>query len=83
MENHSKCPVTGESRQRATVGARSNQDWWPKQLNLAILHQHSPQSNPLGAGFDYAAEFKRLDLQAVIKDPVSYTHLTLPTKRIV
>jgi len=68
MENHSKCPVTGESHQRATVGARSNQDWWPKQLNLAILHQHSPQSNPLGAGFDYAAEFKRLDLQAVIKD---------------
>ena len=68
MENHSKCPVTGESRQRATVGARSNQDWWPKQLNLAILHQHSPQSSPLGAGFDYAAEFKRLDLQAVIKD---------------
>jgi len=68
MENHSKCPVTGESHQRATVGARSNQDWWPKQLNLAILHQHSPQSSPLGAGFDYAAEFKRLDLQAVIKD---------------
>jgi catalase-peroxidase len=68
MENHSKCPVTGESHQRATVGARSNQDWWPKQLNLAILHQHSPQSSPLGTGFDYAAEFKRLDLQAVIKD---------------
>ncbi len=68
MENHSKCPVTGGSQQRATVGARSNQEWWPKQLNLGILHQHSPQSNPMGAGFDYAAEFKRLDLQAVIKD---------------
>ena len=68
MENQNKCPVAGGSQQRATVGARSNQDWWPGQLNLKILHQHSAQSNPMGEGFDYAAEFQRLDLQALIKD---------------
>ncbi len=49
-------------------GAHSNADWWPNQLNLKILHQHSPLSNPMDDSFDYAKEFKSLDLKAVIKD---------------
>ncbi len=68
MENQSKCPVTGGSHKRVTAGGKSSQDWWPRQLNLKILHQHSPQSSPMGAAFDYAEEFKRLDLQAVVRD---------------
>jgi catalase-peroxidase len=55
-----KCPVAH--------GGRSNRDWWPQQLSLQMLNQHSPRSNPLGAQFDYAKEFKSLDLNAVIKD---------------
>ena len=58
-----KCPVM-----HTTVVARSNRDWWPNQLNLRVLHQHSTLSNPMGAAFDYAKEFKSLDLSAVIKD---------------
>src|SRR5579864_620168 len=54
-----KCPFTG---------ARTNRDWWPNQLNLEILHQHSPLSNPMGKGFNYADEFKKLDLNALKKD---------------
>jgi catalase-peroxidase len=50
------------------AGARMNEDWWPNQLNLKILSQHSPLSNPMGAGFNYAEEFKTLDLNAVIND---------------
>jgi catalase-peroxidase len=57
-----KCPVA-----HGTV-ARSNRDWWPNRLNLQILHQHSTLSNPMGEGFDYAKEFKSLDLNAVIED---------------
>ena len=68
MGNESKCPMTGGSHQRATVGARSNLDWWPNQLNLKVLHQHSALSNPMGEGFNYAEEFRHLDLPAVIKD---------------
>ncbi|MBV9734720.1 MAG: catalase/peroxidase HPI [Acidisphaera sp.] len=49
-------------------GRRSNRDWWPDKLSLAILNQHSPRSNPMGEAFDYAEEFKSLDLDAVIKD---------------
>jgi len=48
--------------------ARTNHDWWPSQLNVWILNQHAPRSNPLGASFDYAKEFESLDLQAVIKE---------------
>ena len=55
-----KCPVMHT--------ARSNRDWWPNQLDLKVLHQHSPLSDPMGAAFDYAEEFKSLDLNAVIKD---------------
>jgi len=50
------------------TGPMNNRDWWPTQLNLQVLHQNSPQSNPLGEKFDYAAEFKQLDLEAVKKD---------------
>jgi catalase-peroxidase len=58
-----KCPVMhGAARPRA------NRDWWPDQLNIQILHQHSPWSDPMGKDFDYAKEFKSLDLDAVIKD---------------
>ena len=59
-----------EKRPIITSGARgtSIQDWWPKQLNLKILHQHSSLSNPMGDGFNYAEEFKKLDLNAVKKD---------------
>jgi catalase-peroxidase len=46
----------------------TNRDWWPNQLNLSVLHKHSPQANPMGAKFDYAREFKSLDLKAVVKD---------------
>ena len=68
MENESKCPVTGGAHQRAAAGRMSNQDWWPNQLNLKVLHQNSPLSNPMDKAFNYAEEFKSLDLEAVIKD---------------
>lgn len=60
-----KCPVTGAHR---PMRGTSNRDWWPNQLNLNILHQHSPKSNPMGEKFNYAEEFKSLDLKAVKKD---------------
>jgi catalase-peroxidase len=62
MASDSKCPFGGGSR------APANRDWWPNQLDIQILHQHSPLSDPMGAAFDYAKEFKTLDLAAVIKD---------------
>jgi catalase-peroxidase len=68
MSNEQKCPFSGTHGTKAALGTRSNRDWWPQQLNLGILHQHAPASNPLGADFDYAAEFKKLDLVAVKKD---------------
>jgi catalase-peroxidase len=64
----SKCPFSGNHGARATQGTQSNKDWWPKQLNLKILHQHSPKSNPMGEKFDYAKEFKKLDYAALKKD---------------
>ena len=66
MENESKCPVAHGSESQHNQGARSNNQWWPDNLNIDILHQHDTKSNPMN-GFD----------------SVSYTHLTLPTKRIV
>ena len=68
-----KCPFphlhgTMPKPSHGTVASRSNRDWWPNQLNLKMLHQNSALSDPMGAGFDYAAEFKKLDLQAVKKD---------------
>ena len=66
--NAGKCPVMHGVRPNATFGGRSNRDWWPNQLNLGILHQHSSLSNPMGKGFNYAEAFKTLDLEAVKKD---------------
>ena len=68
MSSEAKCPFTGGMLQHTTAGAKGNGDWWPNQLNLAILHQHSSLSNPMGESFDYAKEFKTLDIEAVIKD---------------
>jgi len=62
-----ECPVTGMGSPTAR-GGTSNRDWWPNQLNLKILHQHTAKSNPMGADFNYAEEFKELDLEAVKKD---------------
>ncbi|MBL4835195.1 MAG: catalase/peroxidase HPI [Pseudomonas sp.] len=67
MSNEAKCPFSHGSAKLAELGSK-NADWWPDQLNLKILHQHSAQSNPMGDDFDYAEEFKGLDLQAVIND---------------
>ena len=66
MSDESKCPVTGRSN--TVVGTRSNRDWWPNQLNLKVLHQNSALSNPMGEAFNYAEEFKSLDLDAVRND---------------
>jgi catalase-peroxidase len=68
MESEGKCPFSGGAHKHTVAGAPSNADWWPNQLKLNLLHQHSSKSDPLGAGFDYAAEFKSLDLNAVIRD---------------
>ena len=68
MSTEAKCPFSGNARTQTTAGAPSNANWWPNQLNLKILHQHSPQSAPMGGSFNYAEEFKSLDLNAVIKD---------------
>jgi catalase-peroxidase len=68
MDTEAKCPVMSGARRHTVAGAGANADWWPNQLNLKILHQHSPLSDPLGAQFDYAKEFKSLDLDAVVKD---------------
>src|SRR5512147_287119 len=68
MTEDSKCPVTGKTNQATAGRGTSNRDWWPNQLNLKILHQHSSLSNPMGEAFNYAAEFKKLDLKALKKD---------------
>ena len=64
----SKCPVSNGARRHTMAGAPTNADWWPNQLNLKILHQHSPLSDPMGKEFNYAEEFKSLNLNAVIQD---------------
>ncbi len=67
--NEAKCPFGfGSAPRHTTAGAFSNADWWPDQLNLKILHQNAPNTNPYGSDFDYAKEFKTLDLDAVKKD---------------
>ncbi|MFN7597980.1 MAG: peroxidase family protein, partial [Cereibacter sp.] len=63
-----KCPVVHGARTLASAAIRSNRDWWPNQLNLKMLHQHSALSNPLGASFSYAEEFRKLDLDALMQD---------------
>ncbi|HEY3146542.1 MAG TPA: catalase/peroxidase HPI, partial [Dongiaceae bacterium] len=70
MSSESKCPFHGaQGAHKPTAGGHAgNRGWWPEQLNLSILHQHSSLSNPMGPAFDYAEEFKSLDLDAVVKD---------------
>ena len=68
MTDASKSPVMGEGNKQVTGRGRSNREWWPNQLNLKVLSQHSPLSNPMGGEFNYADEFKKLDLAAVKKD---------------
>ena len=67
----SKCPVMGGAQAHTAVGSTANQRWWPNQLNLKMLHQNSPQSDPMGEEFNYAEEFKTLDLEALKKDIVA------------
>ncbi len=66
--SESKCPITGKPAIPVASKGTSNRDWWPNQLNLKILHQHSALSNPMGEKFNYAEEFKKLDLAAVKQD---------------
>ena len=66
--NGAKCPFGHGAPKHTVVGTPANASWWPEQLNLKILHQHSQLSNPMGEAFNYAEEFKTLDLNAVIKD---------------
>ena len=68
MTTESKCPVLGGSHRHTAVGATANQHWWSNQLNLKVLHQNSPQSDPMGEAFNYAEEFKTLDLDALKQD---------------
>jgi catalase-peroxidase len=68
MSTESKCPFSGDVRKHTIAGAPSNADWWPNQLKIGILHQHSAKSDPMGADFNYAEAFKQLDLDALIKD---------------
>jgi len=68
MNSESNCPFSHGTQKNTAGGGTSNKDWWPKQLNLKLLHQHSCKSNPMGKKFNYAEEFKSLDLDAVKKD---------------
>ena len=68
MSGESKCPALGGPHKHTASGTTSNQHWWPNQLNLKILHQNCPQTNPMGEAFNYAEEFKKLDLDALKKD---------------
>ena len=69
MSSEAKCPFSGATVNPAVRGgAQTNADWWPNRLRLNILHQHSEKSDPMGEDFNYAAEFKSLDLNAVVKD---------------
>jgi catalase-peroxidase len=68
MSTEAKCPFPGVTNKSTTASGKSKQNWWPNQLDLKMLHQHSAKSNPMGQDFDYAQEFKTLDLDAVVKD---------------
>ena len=68
MESENKCPALGGPHRHTAVGTMSTQHWWPNQLNLKILHQNSTLSDPMGEDFNYAEEFKSLDLDALTKD---------------
>ena len=64
----SECPFAPAAQRHTAAGALSNSDWWPNQLNLKILHQNTPESNPMGEAFNYAEAFKSLDFDALKKD---------------
>ena len=68
MTEESKCPVTSGNHNPTIGGGTSNRDWWPNQLNLKVLQRNAPTSNPMGEDFNYAEEFKKLDLEAVKQD---------------
>jgi len=68
MSEKSKCPVTGKTHGHPAAKGMSNREWWPNRLDLSILHQHAPASNPMGPDFNYAEEFKKLDFVALKKD---------------
>ncbi|MDA0989322.1 MAG: catalase/peroxidase HPI [Verrucomicrobia bacterium] len=68
MSDQSKCPMASGAHTSTAGGGTSNRDWWPNQLNLNLLHQNSPLSDPMGEDFNYAEEFKKLDLKALKKD---------------
>jgi catalase-peroxidase len=68
VSTEAKCPVANGGLRHTAAGAATNAEWWPNQLNLNVLHQHSPLSDPMDEKFNYAKEFKSLDLKAVIKD---------------
>ena len=68
MNTENKCPVMGGVRRVENADIMSNKDWWPNQLNIKMLHQNSDLSNPMGKDFDYASEFKNLDLDSVKSD---------------
>ncbi len=68
MGDNNRCPVTGMTNKIPTGKGTTNKEWWPNQLNIGILRQHSPASNPMGADFNYAEEFKKLDLAALKED---------------
>jgi catalase-peroxidase len=74
MSSEGESPAMGMTDEHASGRGPSNRDWWPNQLNLRILHQNPPMGNPMGEGFNYAEEFKKLDLAAVKKD--LYTLMT-------
>ncbi len=68
MSTEAQCPFASSALKPTAAGARSNADWWPNQLNLRLLNQNSPQSDPMGAAFNYAEEFESLDIHAVVQD---------------
>ena len=68
VEPTSKCPLKHGVRFHTSFGGRSNRDWWPNQLNLKILHQHSALSSPMAPSFDYAQEVEKLDVEALKAD---------------
>ena len=71
MDDDKKCPVLHSARAHVAVGARSNRDWWPNQLNLKILHQHSALSNPMGPAYNYAKDVETLDFAALKQDLIA------------
>ena len=68
MSNQAQCPFSGGAAKPSVAGARGNAQWWPNQLSVKMLHQHSALSNPMKPDFDYAKAFNSLDLKAVIAD---------------